>query len=73
MWNDIKYWGFFISPNNAVMKSSYCIINPALNVIYLFQFKNPLILLLLGSAVVSVFMRQFDDAISITLVSDYFV
>ncbi|KAH3774983.1 calcium-transporting ATPase type 2C member 1-like [Dreissena polymorpha] len=34
---------------------------------YLEQFNNPLILLLLGSAVVSVFMRQFDDAISITV------
>jgi P-type Ca2+ transporter type 2C len=30
--------------------------------------ENPLILLLLGSAVVSVLMRQMDDAISITLV-----
>ncbi|OXU26721.1 hypothetical protein TSAR_000378 [Trichomalopsis sarcophagae] len=34
---------------------------------YAEQFKNPLILLLLGSAVVSVCMRQFDDAISITV------
>ncbi|CAI4225230.1 unnamed protein product [Auanema sp. JU1783] len=34
---------------------------------YLEQFKNPLILLLLGSAVVSLLMRQFDDAISITI------
>ncbi|KOC61582.1 Calcium-transporting ATPase type 2C member 1 [Habropoda laboriosa] len=34
---------------------------------YLEQFKNPLILLLLGSALVSVCMRQFDDAISITV------
>ena len=34
---------------------------------YLEQFKNPLILLLLGSAVVSVCMQQFDDAASITL------
>lgn len=33
---------------------------------YLEQFKNPLILLLLGSAVVSVCMKQFDDALSIT-------
>ncbi|CAG5097947.1 Similar to Atp2c1: Calcium-transporting ATPase type 2C member 1 (Rattus norvegicus) [Cotesia congregata] len=33
---------------------------------YIEQFKNPLILLLLGSALVSVCMRQFDDAISIT-------
>lgn len=34
---------------------------------YLEQFKNPLILLLLGSALVSVSMKQFDDAISITV------
>ncbi|KAG1714071.1 Calcium-transporting ATPase type 2C member 1 [Nymphon striatum] len=30
------------------------------------EFKNPLIILLLGSAVVSIFMKQFDDAFSIT-------
>ncbi|XP_078042473.1 secretory pathway calcium atpase [Augochlora pura] len=34
---------------------------------YVEQFKNPLILLLLGSAFVSVCMRQFDDAVSITV------
>lgn len=34
---------------------------------YLEQFKNPLILLLLASAAVSVCMQQFDDAISITI------
>ena len=34
---------------------------------YLEQFKNPLILLLLGSAIVSVVMGQLDDAASITL------
>lgn len=34
----------------------------------LFQFKNPLILLLLASALVSVFMNQLDDAFSITTV-----
>ena len=34
---------------------------------YLEQFKNPLIILLLCSAVVSVAMKQFDDAASITL------
>lgn len=34
---------------------------------YLEQFNNPLILLLLGSAVVSVLMRQLDDAVSITV------
>jgi Ca2+-transporting ATPase len=33
------------------------------------SFKDPLILLLLGSAVVSVIMGQIDDAISITVVN----
>ena len=32
------------------------------------SFKDPLILLLLGSAVISVLMGQIDDAISITMV-----
>jgi len=36
---------------------------------YVEQFKNPLIMLLLGSAVVSICMKQFDDAASITIVS----
>jgi len=34
---------------------------------YLEQFKNPLIILLLCSAIVSIGMKQFDDAASITL------
>jgi len=34
---------------------------------YFEQFKNPLILLLLGSAFVSICMKQLDDAISITV------
>ena len=34
---------------------------------YLQQFQNPLILLLLASALVSVCMKQFDDAVSITV------
>ena len=34
---------------------------------YLEQFKDPLIMLLLGSAFISVLMRQIDDAISITV------
>ncbi|CAG4962867.1 unnamed protein product [Colias eurytheme] len=34
---------------------------------YIEQFQNPLILLLLGSAVVSICMKQFDDAVSITV------
>ena len=37
---------------------------------YLDQFRNPLIQLLLVSVVISVFMGQYDDAISITLVSN---
>jgi hypothetical protein len=32
------------------------------------QFENPLILLLLGSALVSLFLGQYDDAISIAMV-----
>lgn len=36
---------------------------------YVEQFKNPLIQLLLASVVISVFMGQYDDAISISLVS----
>uniref|UniRef100_A0A3P8PXI7 Calcium-transporting ATPase n=1 Tax=Astatotilapia calliptera TaxID=8154 RepID=A0A3P8PXI7_ASTCA len=36
---------------------------------YLSQFKDPLILLLLASAVISIIMHQFDDAISITVVA----
>uniref|UniRef100_A0A8C5XMN3 Calcium-transporting ATPase n=1 Tax=Microcebus murinus TaxID=30608 RepID=A0A8C5XMN3_MICMU len=34
---------------------------------YLDQFKNPLILLLLGSAVVSVLTREYEDAVSIAV------
>ncbi|XP_023711698.1 calcium-transporting ATPase type 2C member 1 isoform X2 [Cryptotermes secundus] len=34
---------------------------------YIEQFRNPLIMLLLASALVSVCMRQFDDAVSITV------
>ncbi|XP_023694777.1 calcium-transporting ATPase type 2C member 1 isoform X1 [Paramormyrops kingsleyae] len=34
---------------------------------YVLQFKDPLIMLLLASAVISVVMRQFDDAVSITV------
>ncbi|CAB3407703.1 unnamed protein product [Caenorhabditis bovis] len=34
---------------------------------YLEQFQNPLILLLLASAIVSILMKQYDDAISITV------
>uniref|UniRef100_A0A8C4YR90 P-type Ca(2+) transporter n=1 Tax=Gopherus evgoodei TaxID=1825980 RepID=A0A8C4YR90_9SAUR len=34
---------------------------------YISQFKNPLIMLLLASAVISIVMHQFDDAVSITV------
>ncbi|XP_068179275.1 calcium-transporting ATPase type 2C member 1 isoform X2 [Antennarius striatus] len=34
---------------------------------YISQFRDPLILLLLASAVISILMHQFDDAISITV------
>lgn len=37
------------------------------------SFKDPLILLLLGSALISVIMGQIDDAISITVVSLLFI
>lgn len=36
---------------------------------FLFQFKNPLILLLLASALVSVLTREYEDAVSIAVVS----
>ena len=35
----------------------------------LFQFKEPMIVLLLASGLVSVTMGQYDDAVSITVVS----
>lgn len=37
---------------------------------HFFQFKDPMILLLLASAFVSILMKQFDDAVSITVVSE---
>lgn len=37
------------------------------------QFENPLILLLFGSALVSLFLGQYDDAFSIALVSLLFL
>uniref|UniRef100_A0A673L131 Calcium-transporting ATPase n=1 Tax=Sinocyclocheilus rhinocerous TaxID=307959 RepID=A0A673L131_9TELE len=40
---------------------------PVNEVVCALQFKDPLILLLLASAVISVLMRQFDDAVSITV------
>ena len=38
----------------------------------IFQFKEPMILLLLASGIVSVIMGQLDDAISITVVRNMF-
>ncbi|KAJ7413754.1 Calcium-transporting ATPase type 2C member 1 [Pitangus sulphuratus] len=40
---------------------------PVDEVASILQFKNPLIMLLLASAVISVVMHQFDDAVSITV------
>ncbi|OXB65930.1 hypothetical protein ASZ78_002678 [Callipepla squamata] len=40
---------------------------PVDEVASILQFKNPLIMLLLASAVISVLMHQFDDAVSITV------
>ena len=45
-----------------------CLIKLLFAVCFHFQFKNPLIMLLLASAVISVLMHQFDDAVSITVV-----
>lgn len=39
---------------------------------YLEQFQNPLILLLIGSAAISVLLGQFENAISIALVILYY-
>ncbi|KAJ2943587.1 hypothetical protein O0L34_g16696 [Tuta absoluta] len=52
----------FVGPNEFTVKEEEPLWKK-----YAEQFQNPLILLLLGSAVVSVCMRQFDDAISITV------
>lgn len=38
---------------------------------YLEQFQNPLILLLLGSAAISLLLGQLENAISIALVTSY--
>lgn len=49
-------------PNEMVAKEKETLLRK-----YIDQFKEPLILLLLGSAFVSTVMGQYDDAISITL------
>lgn len=38
------------------------------NEVFFFKFKDPMIMLLLASAFVSILMKQFDDAVSITVV-----
>ncbi|KOB76201.1 Calcium-transporting ATPase [Operophtera brumata] len=52
----------FVGPNEFTVKEE----DPLWKK-YIEQFQNPLILLLLASAVVSVCMHQYDDAISITV------
>ncbi|CAH2039327.1 unnamed protein product, partial [Iphiclides podalirius] len=61
-WRDANDRMNFVGPNEFQVKEE----DPLWKK-YFEQFQNPLILLLLGSAVVSVCMRQFDDAISITV------
>ena len=54
---------------NIIMKvsvQSYTCVN------FFFQFKEPMIVLLLASGVVSIIMGQFDDAFSITVVSNFY-
>lgn len=58
----LKYCAFYYRYNEFSVKNG----DPPWKK-YLEQFKNPLILLLLASAVVSACMSQFDDAISITV------
>ena len=45
-----------------------CHVTQELTMGVVLQFKEPLILLLLGSAVISLLMGQYDDALSITIV-----
>lgn len=53
-----------VGPNELVQDEKESLMSKFID-----QFKNPLILLLFGSATISVIMGQYDDAISITLVS----
>jgi len=61
-WNEANKRRSLFGPNEFVVKEEEPIWRK-----YLEQFQNPLILLLLASAFVSVCMKQFDDAVSITI------
>ncbi|XP_043648487.1 calcium-transporting ATPase type 2C member 1 [Drosophila teissieri] len=61
-WTEAKYRAKIIGHNELLLVAE----DPTWKK-YIEQFKNPLILLLLGSALVSVIMKQFDDAVSITI------
>ncbi|KAI8035660.1 hypothetical protein M5D96_011573 [Drosophila gunungcola] len=61
-WTEAKYRAKIIGHNELLLVAE----EPTWKK-YIEQFKNPLILLLLGSALVSVIMKQFDDAVSITI------
>ncbi|KAH8286276.1 hypothetical protein KR054_005898, partial [Drosophila jambulina] len=61
-WTEAKYRAKIIGHNELLLVEE----DPTWRK-YIEQFKNPLILLLLGSAMVSVIMKQFDDAVSITI------
>ncbi|KAH8360651.1 hypothetical protein KR200_011177, partial [Drosophila serrata] len=61
-WSEAKYRAKIIGHNELLLVEE----DPTWRK-YIEQFKNPLILLLLGSAMVSVIMKQFDDAVSITI------
>lgn len=62
MWrmHEDRKWLVLIS----LWKCTYTCVN------FFFQFKEPMIVLLLASGVVSIIMGQFDDAFSITVVSN---
>ncbi|KAH8364341.1 hypothetical protein KR084_006112 [Drosophila pseudotakahashii] len=61
-WTEAKYRAKIIGHNELLLVAE----DPTWKK-YIEQFRNPLILLLLGSALVSVIMKQFDDAVSITI------
>ena len=61
-WNEAERRKTMFGANELVVKQEDPIWRK-----YLEQFQNPLILLLLASAFVSVCMKQFDDAVSITV------
>jgi Ca2+-transporting ATPase len=63
-WNEVEYRLKVCGYNELDVKQEESLLKK-----YIEQFKNPLIVLLLASAFVSVCMGQFDDAFSITAVS----